>query len=55
MTTSWRIGTTHVVAHGILDDPAEFDAVAQSDEVRAAGDALFAERPAQVVLRVDSN
>jgi trehalose 6-phosphate synthase len=47
------IGATHVVAHGISIDPAEFDAVAQSDEVRAAGDALFAERPAQIVLRVD--
>jgi trehalose 6-phosphate synthase len=47
------IGTTHVAAHGISIDPAEFDTVAQSDEVRAAGDALFSERPAQVVLRVD--
>jgi trehalose 6-phosphate synthase len=47
------IRSTRVVAHGISIDPAEFDAVAESDAVRAAGERLYAERPERVVLRVD--
>jgi trehalose 6-phosphate synthase len=34
-------------------DPAEFEALAESDAVRAAEDALLAERPEFLVLRVD--
>ena len=40
---------THAVAHGISIDPAEFDRIAAD----ASADALFAERPERVVLRVD--
>lgn len=47
------LGRTHVAAHGISIDPDEFDRVAASDSVRDAGARLFAERPAQVILRVE--
>src|SRR4051794_25577214 len=45
------IRRTHVAAHGISIDPDEFDAVAQSEEVRAQR--LFEQRPERVILRVD--
>jgi trehalose 6-phosphate synthase len=47
------IRSTHVAAHGISIDPAEFDRVAASDAVRDAGARLYERRPEHVVLRVD--
>jgi trehalose 6-phosphate synthase len=41
--------STHAVAHGISIDPAEFDEIA----AKTSAGTLFAQRPEQVVLRVD--
>ena len=46
-------GRTRVAAHPIAIDPAEFDALARSEPVLAAERRLIAERPEQLILRVD--
>ncbi len=46
-------GRTRVAAHPIAIDPAEFDALARSEPVLAAERRLVAERPEQLILRVD--
>jgi len=44
---------THVVAHAISIDPAEFDELRESPEVVAEEEAIVATRPEKLVVRVD--
>jgi trehalose 6-phosphate synthase len=44
---------TRAVAHGISIDPAEFEELAASEQVRTAGTTLHERRTEQVILRVD--
>jgi trehalose 6-phosphate synthase len=48
-------GDRHVLVrnHPISIDPAEFDELAESEQVRAAEDELVARRPEKLILRVD--
>ncbi len=45
--------SARIVAQPISVDPAEFDALAGSEPVRAAAERLFVDRPEQLILRVD--
>jgi trehalose 6-phosphate synthase len=46
-------GTTRVTHHAISIDPTEFDTLASSEKVRREEEALLADRPERLVLRVD--
>ena len=53
VTVLHRGRRTATAAHPISVDPAEFDELAESAEVAAAGRRLHVERPERVILRVD--